>query len=138
MLTTAGPAAPFAACTCSSVAGLAMFWRIRHAVSTPALPGPCQGILAPIALGLSYVRRRAPLTTLLPWVGLHCSLTMASIGILPAVATANLRGDVGACGLLLTGWAPTRCLSWGAEPEGIRPVRRADPPWRAECRPSPG
>jgi len=104
VLTTAGPAAAFAACTCFYVAGLSMFWRIRHAVSTPDLAGPRQGILAPIAQGLSYVRRRAPLTTLLVWVGLHCSLTMASIGILPAVATANLGGDAGAYGLLLTGF----------------------------------
>jgi len=47
------------------------------------------------------VRRQAPIGTLLIWVGLHCSLTMASIEILPAVATANLRGHAGAYGILL-------------------------------------
>ncbi|MHB1930323.1 MAG: MFS transporter [Acidimicrobiales bacterium] len=101
VLTTAGPAAGFVLCAAFYVAGLCMFWRVRRAVTTPAALGDRRGVLAPIADGLSYVRRQAPIATLLVWVGLHCSLTMASIGILPAVATANLRGNAGAYGLLL-------------------------------------
>lgn len=78
-----------------------MFWRVRHAVHTPTRPLDRPGILAPVVEGLSYVRHQAPIGTLLVLVGLHRSLAMASIGILPAVATANLRGSAGACGLLL-------------------------------------
>jgi MFS family permease len=52
--------------------------------------------------GLSYLSAQPPLKTLLLWVGLHCSLTMASVGILPAVATADLHGNAQAYGLLLT------------------------------------
>lgn len=59
-------------------------------------------IAAPVRSGLRYVRAKEPLLVLLVWVGLHCSLTMASIGILPAVATANLRGSASAYGLLLS------------------------------------
>ena len=101
VLTTSGPGATFLLCTAFYVAGLSMFWRIRRSVSTPVRVGQRPGIVAPIAAGLSYVRRQAPIGTLLLWVGLHCSLTMASIGILPAVATANLRANAEAYGLLL-------------------------------------
>ena len=105
VLTTAGPGATFFTCSCFYLAGMALFWHVRHAVSTPSRStGAGQGILTPIAQGLSYVRRQTPIGTLLLWVGLHCSLTMASIGILPAVATANLRGDAVAYGLLLSGF----------------------------------
>ncbi|MHB8244212.1 MAG: MFS transporter [Acidimicrobiales bacterium] len=100
VLTSAGPAAGFLVCAAFYAAGLTMFWRVRHAVSTP-VPNGRTGMLTPIADGLSYVRRQAPIGMLLAWVGLHCSLTMASLGILPAVATANLRGSAGAYGLLL-------------------------------------
>ena len=101
VLTTAGPGATFFLCATFYVAGLVMFFHVRGAVSTPARRAARPGIVAPIADGLSYVRRQAPIGTLLVWVGLHCSLTMASIGILPAVATANLGGNAGAYGLLL-------------------------------------
>lgn len=105
VLTTAGPGATFLTCACFYLAGMSMFWHVRRAVSTPhRTTATTAGILTPIAQGLSYVRRQTPIGTLLLWVGLHCSLTMASIGILPALATANLRGDAVAYGLLLTGF----------------------------------
>jgi len=53
------------------------------------------------------------------WVGLHCSLTMASIGVLPAVATANLKGNAAAYGLLLASFGfgsvlgPLFMMRWG-------------------------
>ncbi|MHB1710277.1 MAG: MFS transporter [Acidimicrobiales bacterium] len=101
VLTTSGPGAAFLLCAAFYIAGLAMFWHVRRSVTTPARLAGQTGILAPIAGGLSYVRRQTPIGMLLVWVGLHCSLTMASIGILPAVATANLNGNAGAYGLLL-------------------------------------
>lgn len=101
VLTSAGPGFGFLLCAAFYIVGLGMFWRVRSAVSAVAVPPEKTGILAPIADGLSYVRRQAPIGALLIWVGLHCSLTMASLGILPAVATANLRGDAGAYGSLL-------------------------------------
>ncbi len=105
VLTTAGPGATFLTCACFYLAGMSMFWHVRRAVSTPhRTTATTTGLLTPIAQGLSYVRSQTPIGTLLLWVGLHCSLTMASIGILPALATANLRGDAVAYGLLLTGF----------------------------------
>ena len=101
VLTTAGPGATFLLCTVFYASGLTMFWHIRSAVSTPDASRSKAGVLAPIAEGLTYVRRQAPIGMLLLWVGLHCSLTMASIGILPALATSNLGGNAGAYGLLL-------------------------------------
>lgn len=101
VLTTAGPGATFLLCSAFYVAGLLMFWHIRRAVGTPRRRDGRPGMVAPIVEGLSYMRRQPPIGTLLLWVGLHCALTMASIGILPALATANLGGDAGAYGLLL-------------------------------------
>ncbi|MHB1894087.1 MAG: MFS transporter [Candidatus Dormibacteria bacterium] len=102
VLAGAGAGAAFMACAGFYVIGLSLLWRLRRAVATPAHQEPHAGMLTPIRQGLTYVRREQPLGTLLLWVGLHCSLTMASIGILPAVAMANLRGNVSAYGLLLT------------------------------------
>ncbi|MDA8149208.1 MAG: MFS transporter [Actinomycetota bacterium] len=119
VLTAAGPGAAFLVCSSFYVVGVAMFWRTRHSVRTPERGAGRPGVLAPIGEGLVYVRRRAPLGTLLVWVGLHCSLTMASIGILPAVATANLRGNAGAYGLLLASFGfgsvlgPLLMMRWG-------------------------
>jgi MFS family permease len=101
VLTTAGPGATFLLCALFYGLGSATFWHIRRSVHTPARTAERPGIFAPIGDGLSYVRRQAPIGALLIWVGLHCSLTMASIGILPALATANLRGNAGAYGILL-------------------------------------
>lgn len=102
VLTSAGPGPAFLACAAFYLVALAMLWRIRQAVSRPASPRRAAGVLAPVVQGFAYIRGQPPIGTLLVWVGLHCGLTMASIGILPAVATANLHGDAGAYGLLLT------------------------------------
>ncbi len=101
VLTTAGPGATFVLCAAFYFSGLTMFWHLRTAVSSPNGRTSGIGVFAPIAEGLTYVRRQAPIGMLLLWVGLHCSLTMASIGILPALATSNLGGNAGAYGLLL-------------------------------------
>ncbi|MHB8736626.1 MAG: MFS transporter [Terriglobales bacterium] len=101
VLTTAGPGATFLLCALFYIAGMLMFWHLRGSVSTPSRPDDLTGALASIAAGLSYLRKQPPLGTLLVWVGLHCSLTMASIGILPQLASANLGGNAGAYGLLL-------------------------------------
>ena len=101
VLTTAGPGATFLLCALFYAVGFAMFWRVLPSVHVPARAAGRPGVLAPIGDGFSYVRRQAPIGALLIWVGLHCSLTMASIGILPALATANLRGNAGAYGILL-------------------------------------
>ena len=102
VLAGAGPGAAFGVCAGFYVLALSLVWQLRGRVQTTNV-GPAQvGILGPIKEGIAYVRREQPLGTLLLWVGLHCSLTMASIGILPAVATANLGGNAAAYGLLLT------------------------------------
>lgn len=101
VLTTAGPGATFLLCVLFYGVGSATFWHIRRSVHTPPRTAGRPGVFAPIGDGVSYVRRQDPIGALLIWVGLHCSLTMASIGILPAVATANLRGHAGAYGILL-------------------------------------
>ncbi|MGH9055051.1 MAG: MFS transporter [Acidimicrobiales bacterium] len=101
VLTTLGPGPVFFLCAAFYLAGAAMFGHVRHA-SPPGIPASGLGWWAHLGEGVSYVGRRRPLSTLLSWVGLHCGLTMASIGILPAVASANLHGDASAYGLLLS------------------------------------
>ena len=101
-LAAVGAAAAFGVCAGFYLVALGLVWRLRHQVQAPAGGATSQGILGPIREGVSYVRHQQPLGTLLLWVGLHCSLTMASVGILPAVATANLHGDATAYGVLLT------------------------------------
>lgn len=102
VLAAAGAGVAFMTCAGFYFVALGILWGLRGTVAPPAYQGPNQGVLTPIAEGITYVRGQHPLGTLLLWVGLHCSLTMASIGILPAVATANLRGSASAYGLLLT------------------------------------
>jgi hypothetical protein len=102
VLTGAGPGAAFGACAGFYFLALWLVWQLRGRVQSASLEEAPVGVLSPIREGIAYVRREQPLGTLLLWVGLHCSLTMASIGILPAVATANLRGNAAAYGLLLT------------------------------------
>lgn len=101
VLTTAGPGAVLLLCAGFYLAAASMFWHLRrHAPrGTPSRP---LGWAAHIKEGFSYARRREPLGMLLVWVALHCSLTMASLGVLPAVAAANLAGRAGAYGVLLT------------------------------------
>lgn len=101
VLTTLGPGPVFFLCAAFYFGGAAMLWRIRGA-APPGVPAGGMGWTTHVRKGFTYVGHQPPLATLLIWVGLHCSLTMASIGILPAVASANLRGDAGAYGLLLT------------------------------------
>jgi len=101
ILTTLGPGPVFFLCTLFYLAGAAMMWRVRHA-APPGVPADGVGWLAHVGKGFAYVGHQPPLATLLAWVGLHCCLTMASIGILPAVASTNLKGQAGAYGLLLT------------------------------------
>lgn len=102
VLAGAGPGAGFGVCGGFYLLALGLVWQLRGQVQTARLTTAPAGVLRPIKDGLAYVRREQPLGTLLLWVGLHCSLTMASIGILPAVATANLGGNAAAYGLLLT------------------------------------
>ena len=55
-----------------------------------------------VMAGVSYLRTTSPLGLLFVLVTLHCCLTMATFGILPTIATANLGGAAGGYGLLLT------------------------------------
>ncbi len=102
ILTGWGPSQAFLLCMAFYLCGVAMLWHIRHAAITPERQTERPHVFGQVAEGFSYIRKQAPLATMLVWVGLHCSLTMASVGILPAVATANLNGNAGAYGLLLT------------------------------------
>ncbi len=102
VLTGWGPSQAFLLCAVFYLGGVAMLWHVRHAAITPKRHTERPHVLGQVAEGFSYIRKQAPLATMLFWVGLHCSLTMASVGILPAVATANLNGNAGAYGLLLT------------------------------------
>jgi len=75
-LTSNGPGAAYLVCTIFYIAGLSMMWKVRKVVITPTTLLQKPGVLRQVADGVSYIRREAPLGTLLFWVGLHCSLTM--------------------------------------------------------------
>ena len=119
VLAAFGPGPTFFLCASFYLAGWSMLMHLRHTVSVPTGTTRSEGVFRPIARGFAYVKKEQPLGLLLTWVGLHCSLTMASIGILPAVATANLHGNAGAYGLLLTSFGlgsvigPTFMISFG-------------------------
>ena len=102
VLTGIGPGAAFLVCAVFYYVGVAMLWHVRRATLTPDRESERPHVFRQVAEGFSYIRKTAPLGTMLIWVGLHCSLTMASVGILPAVATSNLNGNAAAYGLLLT------------------------------------
>ena len=102
VLTGWGPSEAFMLCMGFYLAGVGMLWHIRHEATTPERITERPRVVGQVVEGFEYIRKKAPLATMLVWVGLHCSLTMASVGILPAVATTNLNGNAGAYGLLLT------------------------------------
>ncbi len=52
--------------------------------------------------GLSYIRRNVVIGSLIIFVGFHCSLTMAYMGLLPSFVTMNLNGNSSTFGLLMT------------------------------------
>ncbi len=102
ILTTAGPGWAFLLCAALYAAGMAMLLHVRHRardVIVAARPAP---VRAQVLDGVSYIRSTPPLRLLFVWVTCHCSLTMATFGILPTIASVNFHGAAGAYGLLLT------------------------------------
>lgn len=114
LLTELGAAPVWGACAIMYLAGTLMLWRVRGAGRRVATSGWSPQLMA----GFRYLLLRQPLATLLLWVTLHCCLTMASLGILPAVASADLHGSAGGYGALLTSFGvgsvagPLLLLAW--------------------------
>ena len=101
LLAVAGPTAVYLLCTALYLTGAGVALSIRRFAPSP-LPNR-RKVLASLADALRYVssgHRSAGI--LLVLVGLHCGLTMAYTGIVPKVATANLHGDSGVYGSILT------------------------------------
>lgn len=103
-LTTVGPGWTFLVCSAFYVAGSAMMVHLReHARVAMASAGAVRTpVRTHVADGVSYIRRSSPIGLLFVWVTCHCSLTMATFGILPTIASVNFHGSAGAYGLLLT------------------------------------
>lgn len=101
ILTTVGPGWTFLACALFYALSVVMMLRARE----HADPGTRDGgatIWNEVRDGVSYLRATAPLGLLFVWVTFHCCLTMATMGILPTLATNNFGGSAGAYGLLMT------------------------------------
>jgi MFS family permease len=101
VLTTTGPGGTFLLCAVLYAGGVAMMAHLRHAAAR-ASTGPRAPVRAQVAEGIGYIKRTSPLGFLFTWVTCHCSLTMATFGILPTIASVNFHGAAGAYGLLLT------------------------------------
>lgn len=61
-----------------------------------------QGIFSQVGSALRYVKDVKLIGALLVIVGLHCGLTMAYMGIIPALSKANLHGTAGTYGVLVS------------------------------------
>ena len=90
----------------------------RVEVAVPARPETREGITDEIRTAIAYVTRERMLGILTLFVGAHCALTMAFMGVLPSLATTVLHGGDVTFGALMTavGLAPwsARCSSPGA------------------------
>ncbi|MBO0743384.1 MAG: MFS transporter [Candidatus Dormibacteraeota bacterium] len=95
-----GPVAGFGLCAVFYAVGMVTAWRVRGLVGAPG--GHHRGLFRPVLEGLDYVLHRPTLALLMLFVALHCSLTMAFNGLLPALAAGHLHGGSGVYGLLLT------------------------------------
>ena len=101
ILTTVGPGWTFLACALFYAASAAMMLGVR-AHAHPGTRAAGAKIWNEVRDGVSYLRTTAPLGLLFVWVTFHCCLTMATMGILPTLATVNFGGSAGAYGLLMT------------------------------------
>lgn len=102
VLTTAGPGWAFVLCAAFYSAAASMLLHIRALAARTGTPGPRTPVRAQVGQGFCYIGRTRPLGLLFVWVTCHCSLTMATFGILPTIASVNFHGAAGAYGLLLT------------------------------------
>jgi len=101
ILTTEGPGWTFLACSLFYMVGMVLLARVSGHVR-PAPRTTTTKIWQDVKTGMSYLRVTSPLGLVFVWVTCHCSLTMATFGILPTVATVNFGGAAGVYGLLLT------------------------------------
>lgn len=102
VLTTAGPGWAFALCAALYGGGTAMLAHVRHPAKAAITTAPRTAVRLQVAEGVSYIRRTSPLGLLFVWVTCHCTLTMATFGILPTIASVDFHGAAGVYGLLLT------------------------------------
>ena len=101
VLTTLGPGWTFITCAAFYATGVPLLIGVRSRVR-PTPRTRATKILHEVKKGFSYLRSTSPLGLLFVWVTCHCSLTMATFGILPTIASVNFGGAAGAYGLLLT------------------------------------
>ena len=105
VLTTTGPGWTFMLCSAFYLGGMLLLLSVRgHArpiidKNTFAKRTP---VRRQVVEGLSYVKNTSPIGLLFVWVTCHCSLTMATFGILPTIASVNFHGSAGVYGVLLT------------------------------------
>ena len=105
ILTTLGPGATFVLCAVLYAIGVALVTRVLAEAPRPQAGSVKEGVTViakGVQEGVRYVRSRGELRLLFFWVALHCSLTMASFGILPTIAAVDFHGHAAVYGLLLT------------------------------------
>ncbi len=82
------------------LSGVAFAWQIRGIPGSHVI-GADRGILTPVVRGAQYVVSQPALRILMSFVALHCVLTMAFTGLLPALAAQHLGGNSAVYGMLL-------------------------------------
>lgn len=95
-----GVGAGFAFAGLSYLIAMVCASRIRGLRGTRA-PGADRGVFTPVVRGARYVWSDPTLRILMSFVMLHCILTMAFTGLLPALAAQHLSGNGSVYGVLL-------------------------------------
>lgn len=119
-----GVGAAFAFAALFYLLGVGSAYRIRSIPGARVI-GADRGVLTPVVRGIRYVVSRPILRILMSFVALHCVLTMAFTGLLPAVAAKHLGGSSVVYGVLLAGiglGAVTGPLAMAALTGRLRPV----------------
>lgn len=101
LLVALGPGSVYLLCAAFYGFGAIFALTLRRQV--PFIPSTSRGIYHPIKEAFVYVvEKQRLLGALLLLVALHCGLTMAYTGIVPQLASVNLKGAGGVYGELLT------------------------------------
>jgi MFS family permease len=97
ILTTVGPGWTFVVCTSFYALVAGMMLRVRTQVRPVERVGKTT-MWGEVKVGVSCLWKISPLGLLFVWVTFHCCLTMATMGILPTLATVNFGGSRHRCG----------------------------------------
>lgn len=102
LLLALGPGAVFLFTALLYALSLLVVLRIPKEHRAKTASTPYTGFWSSLSDGIHYLGERPILRILIPFIGLHCVLTMAYMGVLPALVAQNLNGTAGLYGSIMT------------------------------------